>query len=107
MTLSLVKLHWKTLNLWSHPSHIVFNPNPRPSGDVSDDDHETDEDSSEEDDETRSRGSRASNKGGTRRSSRKADRPAKSVKLTPGDSDAVGYIFTPPYCTLFILLLFL
>ncbi|XP_063674545.1 paired amphipathic helix protein Sin3a-like isoform X2 [Bolinopsis microptera] len=59
-----------------------------PRGDVSDDDHDTDEDSSEEDDETRSRGSRASNKGGTRRSSRKADRPAKSVKLTPGDSDA-------------------
>ena len=61
-----------------------------PPGDVSDDDHDTDEDSSEEDDETRSRGSRASNKGGTRRSSRKADRPAKSVKLTPGDSDAVS-----------------
>ncbi|KAL5257487.1 hypothetical protein ACHWQZ_G012432 [Mnemiopsis leidyi] len=59
-----------------------------PRGDVSDDDHDTDEDSSEEDDETRSRGSRASNKGGTRRSSRKADRPAKSAKLTPVDSDA-------------------
>ena len=58
---------------------------------MSDDDHNTDEDSSEEDDETRSRGSRASNKGGTRRSSRKADRPAKSVKLTPGDSDAVSF----------------
>ena len=57
---------------------------------MSDDDHDTDEDSSEEDDETRSRGSRASNKGGTRRSSRKADRPAKSAKLTPGDSDAVS-----------------
>ena len=60
------------------------------SGDVSDDDHDTDEDSSEEDDDTRSRGSRASNKGGTRRSSRKIDRPAKSVKLTPGDSDSVS-----------------